>query len=56
MTFTELQQKIGPQNENDWTQHKDGGWVYKSAKVSQTASVSENAIVSKKTINRSVIQ
>ena len=46
MTFQELQDKIGTQNEADWHQHSNGGgWVHKSAIVKASARIEEMAIV-----------
>ena len=46
MTFKELQEKIGPQVESEWHQHTNGGgWVHKSATVSDSAYIGDNAVV-----------
>ena len=46
MTFQELQNKIGTQNQADWSQHKNGGgWVHKTARIDATAYIGENAII-----------
>jgi carbonic anhydrase/acetyltransferase-like protein (isoleucine patch superfamily) len=46
MTFEQLQEKIGTQDQADWSQHENGGgWVHKSAKVEKTAFIGNNAIV-----------
>ena len=46
MTFSELNQKIGPLIEADWHQHSNGsGWVHKNAKVSDETYIGEDAVV-----------
>ena len=46
MTFNQLEQKLGVQNEKDWHQHENGGgWVYKNATVEKTAFIGPDAIV-----------
>ena len=46
MTFKELEQKIGTQNESEWHQHKNGGgWVRNGAKIDDSACIGEGAIV-----------
>ena len=47
MTFKELNEKLGGcEAAADWKQTKDGGWVFKTARVSGNAIVFGNAIVS----------
>ena len=46
MTFTQLQEKIGTQNESEWHQHPNGGgWVHNTASVCESVYISESAIV-----------
>jgi carbonic anhydrase/acetyltransferase-like protein (isoleucine patch superfamily) len=46
MTFTELCNRIGEQQELDWRQHENGGgWLHRSAIVDASAFIGENAII-----------
>ena len=46
MTFEQLIEKLGTQNESEWHQHANGGgWVQNTANVDASAYVGESAIV-----------
>ncbi len=46
MNFTELNQKLGgAENQSDWRQASGGGWLHKSAKITDENTICDNAIV-----------
>ena len=46
MTFEQLEKKYGKQERVDWKQYENGGgWVHKSATITDKVFVGENAIV-----------